>query len=89
MGGSPTIAARNKCPARPSRRAVFQLRGLLRNFLFALRMKTNISPFASARNSSCPGSRAKDPEREMEMVPEAVFLMHLYPSVRFDAMHPK
>jgi hypothetical protein len=61
IGGSRTIAARNHYPARHSRRAGFQPRRLIRNFRFALRMRTNISPFASARNRSCLGSKAKDP----------------------------
>jgi hypothetical protein len=61
IGGSRTIAVRNNCPARHSRRAVFQSRRLIRNFCFALRMRTNISPFASARNLSCIGSKARDP----------------------------
>ena len=31
------------------------------NFRFAFRLQTNISPFASARNLSCIGSKAEDP----------------------------
>jgi hypothetical protein len=33
----------------------------IRNFRFAFRLRTNISPFASARNLSCIGFKAKDP----------------------------